>query len=119
MERMKEFLRSAKAGRESWSKSGASSGKSSVSSRERNSGEEKRAEELEKRPTADILVCSGFIENINHTHEMEGTTILVSVFSKLTQVPPDPKKVQQISLKAGARIRLETGESAWRHPGLD
>ena len=83
MERMKEFLRSAKAGRETWSKSGASRGKSSVSSRERNSGEEKRAEELEKRPTADILVWV-YIANVNHTHEIKGTTILVSVFRKLT-----------------------------------
>ena len=82
METMKEFLRSAKAGRESWSKSGATRGKSSVSSRERNSGEEKRAEELEKRPAADILLW--VLANINHTHEIKGTIFLVSVFSKLT-----------------------------------
>ena len=55
-ETMKEFRRSEKPGSETWSKSGASRGKSSVSSRERNSGEEKKAEELEKRPAADILV---------------------------------------------------------------
>ena len=55
-ETMKEFRRSEKPGSETWSKSGASRGKRSVSSRERNSGEEKKAEELEKRPVADILV---------------------------------------------------------------
>ena len=55
---MKEVLRSAKEGSETWSKSGASMGSRSVSSRARNSGEEKKAEELEKRPPADILVCS-------------------------------------------------------------
>ena len=53
---MKEVLRSAKEGSETWSKSGASMGSRSVSSRARNSGEEKKAEELEKRPPADILV---------------------------------------------------------------
>ena len=56
---MKEPLRSGKGAREAWSK--FMPGKRSLSSRARNSGEEKRAEELEKRPPADILAWS----NIN------------------------------------------------------
>ena len=57
---MKELLRSAKEGRSTWSKSGESTGKRSLPSRARNSGEEKKAEELEKRPPADILVLSSY-----------------------------------------------------------
>ena len=53
---MKESLRSGKEARETWSKSKAfMPGRRSLSSRARNSVEEKRAEELEKRPPADIL----------------------------------------------------------------
>ena len=50
-------------------------GSRSVSSRARNSGEEKRAEELEKMPPADILVLSALLTNINR---------LDSVLSQLT-----------------------------------
>ena len=64
-ETTKEVRRSAKEGRE---RSGASMGSRSVSSRARNSGEEKRAEELEKMPPADILVLSALLTNINLAH---------------------------------------------------
>ena len=95
---MKELLRSAKEGRWTWSKSGESTGKRSVPSRARNSGEEKKAEELEKRPPADILVLSSYR---NH---------FCSFLEGHLQTPKSPTNQVQDS---------DGGESARRHPGLD
>ena len=55
-EAAKEVRRSKTEGRSSRSKKGAAERERSVSSSARNSGEVKKAEELEKRPLADILV---------------------------------------------------------------
>ena len=55
-EATKEVRRSKIEGRSSRSKKGAAERERSVSSSARNSGEVKKAEELEKRPLADILV---------------------------------------------------------------
>ena len=55
-EATKEVRRSKTEGRSSRSKKGAAERERSVSSSARNSGEVKKAEELEKRPLADILV---------------------------------------------------------------
>ena len=95
-ETMKELLRSGKEGRSTWSKSGESTGKRSVPSRARNSGEEKKAEELEKRPPADILVLSSYR---NH------------FCSFLESSPPDYKKFN----KSGARFRQRRvcQETSW------